>query len=120
VDLTANVCIWADVQLLHLMLSQLLDNASKYSAPASPITLSGRADHCAVVFAIHNEGSFVEPEERNRVFEPFYRSPGSQFKAPGNGIGLSVARRIAEAHGGRIWVESEKTAGTTFLFSMPR
>jgi two-component system, OmpR family, sensor histidine kinase KdpD len=119
VDLTANACIWADVHLLQLMFLQLLDNASKYSDPASPITLSGRLDNLEVVFAVHNQGSFVEPEERNRVFEMFYRAPGSQFKVSGTGVGLSVARRIVEAHGGRIWVESERGAGTTFFFSMP-
>ncbi len=120
VDLTIDASVSADIHLLQLMLLQLLDNASKYSDPDSPITLSGRVQGAEVVFAIHNEGSFIEPEERSKVFDLFYRAPGSQFKASGNGVGLSVARRIVEAHGGRIWVESERSAGTTFLFALPQ
>jgi two-component system sensor histidine kinase KdpD len=117
---SGNVLVSADIHLLQLMLLQILDNASKYSEPDSPITVTARVDKVEVVVGIHNQGSFIEPEERSKVFDLFYRAPGSRFKSTGNGVGLSVARRIAEAHGGRIWVESEPGAGTTFLFALPQ
>jgi two-component system sensor histidine kinase KdpD len=112
--------VWADFYLLKMALLQLVDNAAKYAHPASPITLGIRSTDDEIVFSVHNEGSYVPPEERLRIFERFYRSPATQYKASGTGIGLSVTKRIAEAHRGRVWVESDAKASTTFFFSLPR
>jgi two-component system sensor histidine kinase KdpD len=120
IDETSDSCVWADNRLLEMALLQLLDNASKYASPGSPITLRVTSTDTEIVFNVQNEGSFVAPEERLRIFQCFYRSPGSQHKAPGTGIGLSVAKRIAEAHTGRVWVESDSEASTTFSFALPR
>ena len=111
--------VWADARLLQMALLQLLDNASKYSSPASSITLGVMSTDTEVVFSVQNEGSFIPPQERSRIFQRFYRSPGSQHRASGTGIGLSVAKRIAEAHRGRVWVESDPETGTTFFFALP-
>jgi two-component system sensor histidine kinase KdpD len=119
VDETSGSYVWADARLLQMALLQMLDNASKYSSPAAPITLRVMSTDTEVVFSVQNEGSFIPPEERLRIFQRFYRSPGSQHKASGTGIGLSVAKRIAEAHRGRVWVESDPEAGTTFFFALP-
>jgi two-component system sensor histidine kinase KdpD len=120
IDETADGYVWADNRLLEMALLQLLDNASKYASPRSPITLRVTSTDTEVVFNVQNEGSFIAPEERLRIFQRFYRSPGTQHKAPGTGIGLSVAKRIAEAHTGRVWVESDAEAVTTFSFALPR
>jgi len=120
VDETSDNYVWADTRLLEMALLQLLDNASKYASPRSPITLRVTTTGTEVVFNVQNEGSFIAPEERLRIFQRFYRSPGSQHKAPGTGIGLSVAKRIAEAHTGRVWVESDSEASTTFFLALPR
>lgn len=120
IDETSDNYVWADNRLLEMALLQLLDNASKYASPGSPITLRVTSTDTEVVFNVQNEGSFVPPEERLRIFQRFYRSPGSQHKAPGTGIGLSVAKRIAEAHTGRVWVESDSETSTTFSFALPR
>jgi two-component system, OmpR family, sensor histidine kinase KdpD len=120
IDETSDSYVWADNRLLEMALLQLLDNASKYASPGSPITLRVTSTDTEVVFNVQNEGSFIAPEERLRIFQRFYRSPGSQHKAPGTGIGLSVAKRIAEAHTGRVWVESDPEASTTFFFALPR
>jgi two-component system sensor histidine kinase KdpD len=120
VDETSDNYVWADRRLLEMALLQLLDNASKYASPSSPITLRVTSNDAEVVFNVQNEGSYIAPEERLRIFQRFYRSPGSQHKAPGTGIGLSVAKRIAEAHTGRVWVESDLEASTTFFFALPR
>jgi two-component system, OmpR family, sensor histidine kinase KdpD len=120
IDETSDSYVWADTRLLEMALLQLLDNASKYASPRSPITLRVTSTDSEVVFNVQNEGSFIAPEERLRIFQRFYRSPGSQHKAPGTGIGLSVAKRIADAHTGRVWVESDSEASTTFFFALPR
>jgi two-component system, OmpR family, sensor histidine kinase KdpD len=120
IDETSDNTVWADNRLLQMALLQLLDNASKYASPGSPITLRVTSTDTEVIFNVQNEGSFIAPEERSRIFQRFYRSPGSQYKAPGTGIGLSVAKRIAEAHSGRVWVECDSEASTTFVFALPR
>ncbi len=120
IDETSDNDVWADNRLLEMALLQLLDNASKYATPGSPITLRVTSTDTEVVFNVQNEGSFVAPEERLRIFQRFYRSPGFQHKAPGTGIGLSVAKRIAEAHTGRVWVESDSESSKTFFFALPR
>jgi two-component system, OmpR family, sensor histidine kinase KdpD len=120
IDETSNSYVWADARLLEMALLQLIDNASKYASPRSPITLRVTSTDTEVVFNVQNEGSFIAPEERSRIFQRFYRSPGSQHKAPGTGIGLSVTKRIAEAHTGRVWVECDSDASTTFSFALPR
>jgi two-component system, OmpR family, sensor histidine kinase KdpD len=119
IDQTPGSNVWADARLLQMALLQMIDNASKYASPASPITLQVKSTDTEVVFSVHNEGSVIAPEERLRIFERFYRSPGSQHKASGTGIGLSVTKRIAEAHRGRVWVESDPETSTTFFFTLP-
>jgi two-component system, OmpR family, sensor histidine kinase KdpD len=120
IDETSSGHVWADARLLEMALLQMLDNASKYASPRSPITLRVKTTDTEVIFNIQNEGSFIAPEERLRIFQRFYRLPGSQYKAPGTGIGLSVTKRIAEAHTGRVWVECDSEASTTFSFALPR
>jgi two-component system, OmpR family, sensor histidine kinase KdpD len=118
-DETSGSYVWADARLLQMAVLQVLDNASKYARPASPITLRGVSTDTEVLISVQNEGSFIPPEERLRVFQRYYRSPGSQHKASGTGIGLSVTKRIAEAHQGRVWVESDPGTGTTLFFALP-
>lgn len=112
-------CVWADGRLLKLALLELVDNASKYADPQAPITLRASLTGAGVTFRVQNEGSYIAPQERLRIFRRFYRSPGSQYRAPGTGIGLSFVKRIAEAHSGNVWVESEPKTGTTFFLTMP-
>ena len=111
--------VFADPRLLQMALSQLLDNASKYAEPASPIQLSVAVTVSETIFSVHNRGSYIFPEEGERNFQRFYRSPDSRYRAPGTGIGLTVARQIAEAHLGHVWMESEIQFGTTFYLGLP-
>jgi len=112
--------VWADRQLLTMALSQLLDNAAKYGAPGASITVDVQQEQVETVISIRNEGSFIPHEEREKVFNRFYRSPGSARMASGTGIGLSVVRRITEAHQGRVWVNSDLLTGTKFFLTLPR
>jgi two-component system sensor histidine kinase KdpD len=113
------VTVWADKRLLRLALLELVDNASKYADPRAPIRLCASYAGLEVCFSVQNEGSYIDPQERVRIFRRFYRSPGSQHRAAGTGIGLSFVTRIAEAHSGHVWVESEATTGTTFFLALP-
>jgi two-component system sensor histidine kinase KdpD len=112
--------VYADSQLLKMALSQLFDNAAKYGSQESPITIEIQEEQAEVVISVRNEGSFIPLEERENIFRRFYRSPGSNLKAPGTGIGLSVVRQVTEAHKGRAWVNSDQHAGTTFFVTLPR
>jgi two-component system sensor histidine kinase KdpD len=71
------------------------------------------------IFSVHNTGSYILPEERERIFHRFYRSPESRHVASGTGIGLSVVKQIAEAHHGHVWMESDRETGTTFYLRLP-
>jgi two-component system, OmpR family, sensor histidine kinase KdpD len=110
----------ADRKLLQMAVLQILDNAVKYSRPGSPLVIAIVEEQAEVVISIRNEGSFIPPEERERVFQRFYRCSGSIGAISGTGIGLSVVRRIAEAHQGRVSVESDSTRGTTFAITLPQ
>jgi two-component system sensor histidine kinase KdpD len=112
--------VWADRQLLEMALFQLLDNAAKYGGAGSAITIDIQEDQSETVISIRNEGSFIPPGETEKIFKRFYRSPGSDRRASGTGIGLSVVKRITEAHQGRAWVNSGEHTGTTFFLTLPR
>ncbi|WP_130421378.1 sensor histidine kinase [Edaphobacter modestus] len=112
--------VWADRQLLEMALFQVLDNAAKYGSPGSSITIGVQEEQAETLISIRNEGSFIPPDEREKIFKRFYRSPGSDRRASGTGIGLSVVKRITEAHQGRVWVNSGEHTGTTFFLTLPR
>jgi two-component system sensor histidine kinase KdpD len=72
-----------------------------------------------MIISVHNFGSTIRIEDRERVFDRFYRSAESKHLVPGTGIGLSVVRKAAQAHHGHVWVISDDREGTTFFFSLP-
>jgi two-component system sensor histidine kinase KdpD len=109
----------ADEELLSLALSQLLDNAVKYTKPGSIITANILARSNGLGIRVWNSGSSVSFAERSRIFERFYR--GKQSLAPGSGLGLYVARKIARAHGGTLELDSDTTTsgGVAFTLTLP-
>lgn len=113
------VAVSADPRMLHLALGQLVENAATYGSASAPILLDVTESETEIVIGVHNAGSWIPPGERSRIFRRFYRSP-SKARVPGTGIGLAIVRRIMEAHGGRVWVESEPSEGTTFRLGLPR
>jgi two-component system sensor histidine kinase KdpD len=72
-----------------------------------------------VLISVHNFGTPIRIEERERIFDRFYRSPDRKDTVPGTGIGLSVVKKAAEAHHGHVWVISDQKEGTTFFLSLP-
>ncbi len=115
-----DVFVAADRRLLSMAVSQLLDNAHKYGSANSSPRLSYKEGDEETVIMVTNEGSFIPADERDKVFRRFYRCASSAKTVAGSGIGLSVVRRIAEAHQGRAWVDSDPAVGTTFAIALPR
>jgi two-component system sensor histidine kinase KdpD len=114
-----SLTVRADRELLAMILTQYIDNARKYSSAGTLIEIAARASHTEVLFSVHNFGSMIRIEDRERIFERFYRSNESKDAVPGTGIGLSVVRKAAEAHHGHVWVISDNKEGTTFFLSLP-
>jgi len=109
-----------DRVLLELILTQYLDNAAKYSAPETPIDINVRETNSELMLSVRNRGSVIQIQDRERVFERFYRSSDAKDRAPGAGLGLSIVKKAAEAHHGHVWVISSESEGTTFFLSMPK
>ena len=101
------------------VLVNLIENALKYSPPHSAVDLSaGRADD-VLEFVVADRGPGVDPAERERIFEPFYRPTGVAPDGAGTGLGLSIARRLAEAQGGAVIYEPRSGGGSRFIFRVP-
>ncbi len=114
--------VMADRELLRLAVSQLLDNACKYSSPGSAVTLSISREDSQVVVRVLSSGNPIPAAERNRIFERFYRGVDGLRVGPGSGLGLFVARKIALALGGSIELDGENPGaanGTVFRLALP-
>jgi two-component system sensor histidine kinase KdpD len=107
-----------DRRLMKLAIKQLLDNAIKYSPSDTPIEVELHEGTGAVTMEITDHGEGIPPEEQDKVFERFYRSPSVKNQIPGSGLGLSIANSIIQAHGGTLSVSSEPTR-TTFQMTLP-
>jgi two-component system sensor histidine kinase KdpD len=111
--------IRCDPQMLALALVQIVDNAAKYAPQDSRVNIAITRHDSLTVMRVHNEGSYIPPPERQKVFTRFYRSPSVNHRASGTGLGLSIAMKAVQAHGGNISIESDVETGTTFVVSIP-
>jgi two-component system sensor histidine kinase BaeS len=116
--------IQADPDRMVQVLGNLLDNALRYTPPGGQLVCEAKLDLSgpkrSVVFRIADSGPGIAPADLPHVFERFYRADRSrQRDANGSGLGLAIARSIVEAHGGRIWVESQLGHGAQFFVAMP-
>jgi two-component system sensor histidine kinase KdpD len=100
-------------------LGNLLENAAKYSSPGSPITIAVRREHDALAFAVADRGSGVAPVERARIFTAFYRPDGISPDAGGAGLGLAIARQLAEVQGGTVDYAPRDGGGSVFTLRLP-
>ncbi|HEX9824018.1 MAG TPA: HAMP domain-containing sensor histidine kinase [Actinomycetota bacterium] len=119
VEIDVGTGVSADPNALRRILSNLLLNAARFSPHDAPITVGAGRRHGATVVWVRDEGAGVPPADRTRIFDAFYQGRRERKQATGTGVGLAVARRYVEAHGGRIWVESTPGGGATFLFTLP-
>jgi signal transduction histidine kinase/sensor domain CHASE-containing protein len=117
--------VWVDVIQLKRVLRNILYNAINYAYRQTPIRVVlklaplGSTEHDRnLLIEISNQGKGIQPEELPRIFDKYY-SLSRKFKTIGTGLGLYIARRIVELHGGRIWAESEPDKDTRFFLSIP-
>jgi signal transduction histidine kinase len=108
----------ADPSRLARVVQNLVGNALKYSAPGSDVEVRASRSDGHVVVTVRDHGEGIAPDHRERLFERYYRGAHAG-SGGGLGLGLYVSRLIVEAHGGRIWCESEVGAGSTFSFTLP-
>ncbi len=111
------VAVRCDRDRIFQVFSNLIGNAIKFTPGGGRIVVFGNRENDNVVFSISDTGPGISPADQPFVFDRFWRKPGPGRR--GIGLGLFIARGIVEAHGGRIWLDSEAGAGTTFHFSLP-
>ena len=111
--------IEADEQKVKQVVVNLLSNAVKYS-DGGRVDVTARLVDGEVQVAVRDTGIGIAPEDRERIFEAFQQAAhGAIQKREGTGLGLTLSKRFVELHGGRIWLESEVGAGSTFTFALP-
>ena len=112
--------VQADPLRVEQILVNLLSNATKYADPNTEITVAVTAHPDELEIAVTNLGSGLSPDDIGKVFSRFYRSEQHARSIDGLGLGLYIAKGLVEAHGGRIWIESEVGRYATFRFTLPR
>ncbi len=119
VEAPPGLAVLADAEQINRALGNLLHNAIKFTPPEGQVWVRARAAEGDVVIEVADTGPGIPPEDLPRVFERFFR--GDRARAGGGtGLGLAIAKHVVEAHGGRIWVESEGRSGrgATFRFTL--
>jgi two-component system sensor histidine kinase VicK len=112
------VLVYGDPARIAQILDNLIGNAQKYSSPHAQIWVSVRTVGTEVHVRVRDQGVGVPQDERALLFTPFYRTSATQTTR-GTGLGLHISKRLAERHGGRLWLEESSTAGSTFALALP-
>jgi two-component system, OmpR family, sensor histidine kinase KdpD len=108
-----------DVARAREVLIHLLENASQYSPPNEPITITAEPSGDCVLTSVADRGNGIEDPEQTLIFEKFYRGKDQRYSVEGTGMGLPIAKAIVEAHGGSIGLTSQLGHGSVFSFSLP-
>ncbi len=117
----SEICFDADRVALELALTNVLDNALKFTSTGGSINLMLHNEPSRVIIVISDTGIGIPPEALDKIFIPFYRIDHPTVSSqPGNGIGLALVQHIVEAHGGQITVRSTPAKGSTFTVTLPK
>jgi signal transduction histidine kinase len=108
----------ADRMELRIAIANLIRNALAYSPPGGAVTVSLEKEHEIATITVEDEGPGVQEEERDRIFDAFVRGSAADHARSGRGLGLFIARRVIDTHGGSIWVEPGRS-GAAFKLSLP-
>jgi two-component system phosphate regulon sensor histidine kinase PhoR len=110
----------ADADALRQILTNLIDNSLRHTPPGGRIICRARVDGDGVVVAVADTGTGIASDHLPRIFERFYRADQSRSREEGGtGLGLAIVKHLVEAHGGRVWAESERGRGATVSFWLP-
>jgi two-component system sensor histidine kinase KdpD len=101
------------------VIKHLIENAMKYSPEGSPLKITAERKGEKIVIGVADCGAGIDEDERSRIFDKFFRGRRFRFETKGTGMGLAIAKGIMEAHGEKIWVESEPGQGSVFYISLP-
>jgi PAS domain S-box-containing protein len=115
----SSLIVDADAIALEMVVENLLSNADKYSPPGSPIDVSLSIEGGEAIVRILDRGIGITAELSDEVFMPFFRTDEARRTASGVGVGLTVCKRIVDAHGGRIWAGPREGGGTEIGFALP-
>ena len=118
IDAPSDTAVHIEPRLTSSALAQLLENAARYSPPATTISVRAVVRNGEILVSVEDEGSGVPAGERARLFEPFFRGSASQA-IPGTGMGLAIARGFVAAERGRIWAENVTGGGARFWIAVP-
>jgi len=111
--------VWADEDRLRQVVLNLINNAFKFTPAGGKITLRAKEDGVNLIVEVQDTGCGISEEERQWLFEPYHQLESDRARLSGLGLGLSLAKKLVELHGGEIWVKSQKGKGSTFSFSIP-
>jgi len=111
--------IWADEGRLEQVIMNILTNAFKFTPREGAVTLRVKERDTALLVEVQDTGSGITKENWHKIFEAYYRVDSGKQRPAGLGLGLALCKTIVEAHGGKIWVESEEGKGSSFSFSIP-
>jgi signal transduction histidine kinase len=112
--------VLGEEQLLVQAVVNLLDNAWKHTPKNVAIEVSVCLSPAMVELRVADRGPGISREHQERIFEPFFRDPASRARNDGHGLGLPFARSVARAHGGDVWLESDRAVGASFVMRLPR
>ncbi len=113
-------CVMADPDALNQVFGNLIENAVKYGKSGKKIVVGARDAEGCVEFWVQDFGPGIASDHQGRIFERFYRVDKARSReSGGTGLGLAIVKHIVQAHGGRIWVETELGAGAIFHFTLP-
>lgn len=115
-----NILVWADAAKLSIAVSNLIDNAIKYNIANGEVAVRIEAMGDFFQVSVKDNGIGITESELKNLFNKFFRGANiAQTKVAGSGLGLYIAKKIIERHGGKIWAESVVNRGTTFYFTLP-
>jgi signal transduction histidine kinase len=113
--------VWGDMTAVRRVLTNLVDNALKYSPPGAPVTVVMRELETEAQIEVSDRGKGIPPEHLETIFERFRQAePAFTRSAGGVGLGLFIVKKLVDAHGGSIDVESETRVGTRFRVHLPK
>ena len=109
-----------DPSRLTIVLTNLIENAIRYSRPGGVVNVTLRGENGSVVIDVTDNGIGIPASEQERIFNKFYRATNAlHYQSDGSGLGLYINRSIMEKHNGKIWFTSKEGMGTTFFISLP-
>jgi signal transduction histidine kinase len=112
--------IQADVRKVKQVIFNLLSDSVKFTPDGGQVAVTGRRANGAAEVAVSDSGVGIAPEDLEHVFQEFRQVGTATANAEGTGLGLPLAKRFVELHGGRLWVESQPGVGSTFTFTLPQ